>query len=202
MDAHQHMRRVGSREGQDFFAAKVTGKRSGFYLDIGCADPIIYNNTVWLDTMGWDGRCFDVNPNSVNAVNQRRPFRGVLHDMRESPLGLFLDLGIPHRVDYLSFDIDEATPEAVANFPWKEYQFSSITIEHDGKEDRREAIEEHLVRRHGYKLFASNVCAVPGFAFEHWLVHPDLQPAARFHTLGECPDRQWWHTLICDLRST
>jgi len=201
MDQHQHIRHIGSREGQDYFASKVTGKREGFYLDVGCADPIIYNNTVWLDTMGWKGHCFDTNAGSVRGINQRRPFRGHCHDMRQSPLGLFYALGIPEWVDYLSFDIDEATPEAVANFPWKEFQFGAITIEHDGKADRREAIEEYLIRRHGYKLFASNVCAVPGFAFEHWLIHPDLSPQIRFRTLGECPDRQWWHSICFDFCS-
>lgn len=193
-----HIRNIGSREGQDYFAAKVTGKQKGYYLDIGCADPLTHNNTVWLHTMGWQGLCLDINPGSIRGVNERRPHRGVVHDMTQSPLEIFLGHRVPRWVDYLSFDVDGATPEAVANFPWDHYQFGAITIEHDSKPDRREAVEEYLIRRHGYRLFASNVCAVPGFAFEHWLIHPDLQPQIRFRTLGDCPDRQWWNQLCFD----
>ncbi len=54
---------------------------SGFYLDIGCADPVTFSNTAFLRDRGWSGIAIDGNPiyaprwgkDFVNAVVSNQP---------------------------------------------------------------------------------------------------------------------------------
>lgn len=42
----------------------------GFFLDIGCADPIVNSTTAFLREAGWDGIGVDGNPNYVHRWNE------------------------------------------------------------------------------------------------------------------------------------
>ena len=49
-----------SNAGQDEFAFKLNNKKTnGFYLEIGCGDPIFENNTIFLESIGWSGISID-----------------------------------------------------------------------------------------------------------------------------------------------
>jgi hypothetical protein len=53
----------------DFFK----NKKKGFYLDIGCFHPIMYNNTCLLFNGGWKGINIDLNQTSIDLFNIIRP---------------------------------------------------------------------------------------------------------------------------------
>jgi FkbM family methyltransferase len=57
----------------------------------------------------------------------------------------------PTYIHYLNVDIEGAEYMALSEFPFDEYQFGAITIEHNGLEDRRAKIRELLVQN-GYRL--------------------------------------------------
>jgi len=52
-----------SEFGEDKWVAEnVDLPAKGFYLDVGCADPITYSNTAFLRERGWAGLAVDGNP--------------------------------------------------------------------------------------------------------------------------------------------
>lgn len=57
----------------------------------------------------------------------------------------------PSYIHYLNVDIEGAEYMALRNFPFNEYQFGAITIEHNSLEDQRAKIRELLVSN-GYRL--------------------------------------------------
>jgi len=57
----------------------------------------------------------------------------------------------PKYIHYLNVDIEGAEYEALRNFPFDEFRFGAITIEHNNLEDRRANIRE-LLLRNGYRL--------------------------------------------------
>jgi len=64
-----------------------------------------------------------------------------------------------HTIDYISFDVDEATMPAVAHFPWDRIRFATMTIEHDQYRfgtATRDHIREVLTN-HGYSLICADV---------------------------------------------
>ena len=57
----------------------------------------------------------------------------------------------PSYIHYLNVDIEGAEYMALVEFPFDEYTFGAITIEHNGLEDRRAKIRDLLVQN-GYRL--------------------------------------------------
>ncbi|WP_157699653.1 FkbM family methyltransferase [Pseudorhodoplanes sinuspersici] len=57
----------------------------------------------------------------------------------------------PSYIHYLNVDIEGAEYMALSEFPFDEYEFGAITIEHNGLEDQRAKIRELLVKN-GYRL--------------------------------------------------
>jgi len=55
---------------RDFFQ----DRRDGFFLDVGCFTPIIYNNTAYLEKhLGWSGIAVDALPEYEARWKRRRP---------------------------------------------------------------------------------------------------------------------------------
>jgi FkbM family methyltransferase len=63
-----------SQGAEDLILKKLIGKnfRNGFYVDIGCNNPIQGSNTVKLYLKGWHGICIDGNSNLVKKFRQIR----------------------------------------------------------------------------------------------------------------------------------
>jgi FkbM family methyltransferase len=57
----------------------------------------------------------------------------------------------PMYIHYLNVDIEGAEYMALSEFPFDEYKFGAITIEHNGLEDTRAKIRE-LLEKNGYRL--------------------------------------------------
>jgi FkbM family methyltransferase len=48
-------------------------KKDGFYVDIGCNQPIAYSNTWKLYLKGWKGIAIDANPSLISEYKKIRP---------------------------------------------------------------------------------------------------------------------------------
>ena len=174
-----------SQAGQDVFPRHLI-RRPGTYLDIGSFRPTYHNNTYALEKEGWTGLsmdcqefslefaakrknlfyCTDVTTVNWDDVIQRCPF-------------------MQHTIDYISFDVDEATMPAVAHFPWDRIRFATMTIEHDQYRfgtATRDHIREVLTN-HGYSLICADV-VMPDTAtdkygaFEDWYADLNFVNAA------------------------
>jgi FkbM family methyltransferase len=77
---HRRATRNGafSQHGQDAFVVEATGgKRNGVFVDIGCNDPVRFNNTALLEReYGWDGISIDAQDQFANRYfeERRSPF--------------------------------------------------------------------------------------------------------------------------------
>ena len=48
-------------------------KKRGFYLDVGCQNPVSNNNTFLLYRRGWNGINIDLDPKNIRLYNLERP---------------------------------------------------------------------------------------------------------------------------------
>jgi hypothetical protein len=211
-----------SQCGQDLFAYSICATDSGTFLDIGACYPTSSNNTYALELKGWSGITID------NCADYAKHYAGV----RKAPLTV-LDMttidwdafiaGHPmlqRTVDYLSFDIDEASLAVLRKFPFDRIKFRVMTVEHDAYR-RGNAVRQEmrdLLRGAGYELIAADVIvhymwnecpeavALNGYLpFEDWYVRPelvDMRIAGRFRSDGKLwrdiltsglsdPDNRW-----------
>jgi FkbM family methyltransferase len=76
----------------------------------------------------------------------------------------------PSYIHYLNVDIEGAEYMALSEFPFDQYEFGAITIEHNGLEDRRAQIRELLVKN-GYRLEWA-------IRDQDWYVRADMPNAA------------------------
>lgn len=159
-----------SQSSQDLFVLGSLGyPKKGHYLEIGAGHPTIFSNTFRLEELGWKGFSID-NGDCVLEWNVRK--NPLLHinacDFDYSSLPL------PHLVDYLSLDIDEATNLALKQIPFYYFDFKVITIEHDyyRLEDFLRTEQREYLDSLGYIRVCSNVCN-KGLPYEDWYLHPD-----------------------------
>jgi hypothetical protein len=62
-----------SQAGQDLFALDENKNLSNlFFIDIGCHDPIIINNSYLLELNGWKGLSFDIDDYSNDYTTKRK----------------------------------------------------------------------------------------------------------------------------------
>lgn len=63
-----------SQHAQDTFVVqKTNGKRNGFFVDIGCNDPIRFNNTALLEReFGWRGVSIDAQAQFIERYQEER----------------------------------------------------------------------------------------------------------------------------------
>ena len=170
-----------SQADQDIFVlSMLDGKRNGTYLEIGCNDGFVYNNTALLETVfGWTGVGIDSYKPWIDAWSRHNPV--------EHACGLKVDyLDLLHRhgmnqsiIDYLSIDCDppEQTLKILKRLPFDQVQFAVITFEHDCHAHGpgvKHASRDYL-NSYGYQLVVSNI-SENGMAtdFEDWWVHPEL----------------------------
>lgn len=169
-----------SQISQDLFALNYFGNK-GFFVDLGCGDGSRHpcgNNTKLLEDHGWNGLSFDISQPCIEAFNKSRKTRGIQVDLTKVNLADLLSKhDCPQRVDYLSFDVDEATDHVLLNFPINEYKFNLITFEHNlylQKYKGLKDIGKNLFLNNGYELLIENVILENHGAVEDWFIHKDL----------------------------
>lgn len=192
------MFKSASQAGQDLFVFRVLGeKKNGFFLDIGCGDCIDDNsktgrgsNTLRLTEMGWKGIGID-NCNAYRwGWEHLRHQRFVEADVSTVDWN---SLNIPSQVDYISFDVDDATYKAVNNFPWNKIRSRVITIDHSSfrLENFVRDYTRSILEKAGYTLLCGDVAIKIGDRVcptEDWWVDSktvDMNLASKFKSIGE-----------------
>lgn len=186
--------RFYSQAAQDrFVLAVLCDKRDGTFVDCGCCHPVEISNSYALESQfGWNGVLLDNDPGAIALCEKMRTSPSILGDAVAADWATIFEQRFPdgQPIDFLSLDIDGATPQALQAVLDPMRRFRVITVEHDqylpGGGERRTAVESLLVSR-GYDLLCRNVCSKEGLSFEVWAVDPklvDMAKAERFRSDG------------------
>lgn len=179
-----------SQAGQDRFVEEVLIKSGvvtcnsltrGSFLDIGAGGRSI-SNTLGLEEIGWFGWLVD-NSEGAKKDSEMRPSNFICANAVELSYAF-----LPAEVDYLSLDVDGATPDVVQRFPWNKTQFRVITVEHDAYRFGRGPREmmRAILGNHDYQLICADVRNPE--PFEDWWVSKEvLEHAKKFI----CNGKQW-----------
>jgi len=183
---------------QDAFVDMVLQqKRNGFFLDIGAGQdgargrPINYfSNTYYFESLGWNGIIIDYDQYFISRASKERNCTALCADlMKENITEILLKNNAPQHMDYLSFDVDDATRKVLLDFDFKKYSFNVVTFEHniyyhDTKPSHstpksQNAVELRKISRNlflsnGYELLCEDVVFNHHGAVEDWYVHQDI----------------------------
>lgn len=173
-----------SQAGQDLFVlSMLEGKKGGYYIEIGGADPFESNNTFLLEKdYSWNGFSVEFDKLLASQYNSCRENICLCSDGTTFDyLGKIQQLNFPTQIDYLSIDIDPAenTYAALRKCPFDKYRFSVITYEHDLYASGTEyaQLSRIFLKSQGFQLVAKNVKCF-GRAFEDWWIDPNAIPEA------------------------
>lgn len=67
------VRQSWSQFGEDLVARDILGLKPGYYVDVGCNDPIRWSNTFLFYLHGWNGLLVDGNRDLIEACRRERP---------------------------------------------------------------------------------------------------------------------------------
>lgn len=169
-----------SQLGQDRFVyTAVSGRRNGYFIDIGAAHPVVINNTHFFEKkLGWQGLSIDLGPEQdgfSGTIGGKEEYYKMWNKERSTTLicddalkldysKIFKERGVPKVVDYLTIDLEPAdvTLKCLLKLPFDEYEFKTITFEHDFYRNPYENIKivetaRVFLSQHGYEFidFAS-----------------------------------------------
>lgn len=163
---------------QDLFAYLMLERKTNCtYIDVGCRDPYVTNNTWFLEKyLNFTGLSFDIVDYSDLWKDRKSIFiqeNGITADFD----AIFTQYKMPNVIDYLTHDLegDGDRYKGLINLPFDRYDFKVITIEHDAyrgfslseREPQRRFLESK-----GYFLVASNVRSHAGDEQEDWWINP------------------------------
>jgi FkbM family methyltransferase len=196
-----------SQANQDKWVVEsLKGKRNGYFLDIGACYGIHSNNTYTLESeLGWNGICIEAGKGFYSdLVSTRKSIcvnKAVLDYCGECKFGIgeintapfeiiqcdtleniLKEYNAPHKIDYMSIDIEGCEYTALKDFPFDIWNISLITIEHnsyiDGGINQKKLFE--LLSKNGFIRAVKDVpCldANPAYymkPFEDWYVNKSL----------------------------
>jgi hypothetical protein len=162
-----------SKEGQDIFVSTLI-KKPGFFLDIGCAEPIENNNTYALERMGWRGVLIDENEKNINRCKAERNPSALCSNVKEIHWKAVLTrYNMPNVIDYISLDVDDANINVIQNFPFDEYEFKIMTYETDkyNNIERQRVCKEVLSKYPQYELILEDALLEDGKPWEDWWIN-------------------------------
>ena len=168
-----------SQAGQDVFVFNFLERASGFFLDFGCGDGLnnpCGNNTYFLEKNGWQGLSVDNSNSAISNFFQSRKTKAVCQDLTVVNINDFLSNNNCNQViDYLSFDIDEATEKVLESFPLENFKFKIITFEHDlyHKGDALKNLAFSKFKK-DYEILIENVTLDNYGPYEDWYIHKEL----------------------------
>lgn len=100
-----------SQAGQDRFAWEANGfRKNGVFLDIGCNDPLVHNNTAMLEKIGWMGLSVDIADFDYSQRKAKFIKADARHLIHEVAKFMKEWEGL---INYLSLDCDDANLEAL-----------------------------------------------------------------------------------------
>ena len=188
-----------SQAGQDLFVLSVLdGKRGGVFLDLGCNQPILINNTFLLESVfEWNGLAIDIDPAFFELFVFRK-CQSQVADCTKLDWEQVVELLGTSSIDYLSLDLEppEVTLECLKTIPFDRLRFSVITFEHDAYRaaETVRAPSREIFEQQGYVRVCSNI-RVNGYVFEDWYCNPDLVEAGRIQRLRS-DDVEWENALF------
>lgn len=159
---------------QDLFVLScLDGKDNGFFLELGCNQPIIYSNTYLLESkFNWNGISIDIQQHCVDMFKDIRKCNALCKDALSINYEELLK--DKNHIDYLSLDLDPAviTLECLKKIPFNKIEFSVITYEHDYYRFKDYCRDESrkIFLENNYYLLASNV-NISGLVFEDWYIN-------------------------------
>jgi len=193
------MEKSNSQVGQDIFAKYICDTKNGYFLDLGCREPISYNNTYLLESEGWDGLLIDIDEDSINECKKIRKSKSYSIDLtdikidnKKYTLEEFLEYNLcPDVIDYISFDVDDDTFDVLKEFPFHKYEFKCMTFEHDVYRigNKLQKYTRTLFEELGYFLVCANV-KHSNNSFEDWFVNPKHINLDRYEHLI-CNNSDW-----------
>jgi hypothetical protein len=148
-------------------------KDAGYYLEIGAADPIQFNNSYFFEKRyGWQGVSIDIEPKFWEQWVKNRLNPLLIADALETNYEEVLK-GFPKEIDYLSLDIDHSYDKVLSRVLKSNHVFKIITIEHDRYKygNTYMKLERKILRDHGYYLLFPEI-QIGGLSFEDWWIHP------------------------------
>jgi hypothetical protein len=165
-----------SQVGQDKWILSLFPKGyKGFFMDLGCNDPQVINNTLLLEEQGWEGVAFDITDLEKEWVNRNALF--ICADVLSYN---FLNIGLPMLIDYVSVDIDAigSNHQIMKTLLDLGFEFKAITIEHNlyisEEFNQRERLpQRELLLSKGYTLAYRDVMDDDGQfnKFEDWWIN-------------------------------
>ena len=191
-----------SQAGQDKWVIETLDINNGYFLDIGAYDGIDISNTYILEKeFNWDGICVDADPNNfkkltnvrgvtcINCAVSNKP--GIVNFTSQGAGGhinpngnqsieaktlrmILKENNCPKIIDYISLDIEGYETKALEGFPFDEYEFKLMTVEHNlylGDKTNKDKIKEILLNN-GYVIFKEDVINVGDDPFEDWYINP------------------------------
>jgi hypothetical protein len=188
-----------SQAGQDLFVLSVLdGKRDGVFLDLGCNQPILINNTFLLESeFGWRGLSVDIDPGFFELFVFRK-CETLVADCTKLDWDRVIDTLGTRTVDYLSLDLEPpaVTLEALRSIPFDEVAFGVITFEHDAYRSSYEVRmpAREIFERNGYIRICSDV-RLENLPFEDWYINPRIVDAERAKVLA-ADDRDWKEVIF------
>jgi tetratricopeptide (TPR) repeat protein len=164
---------------QDLFPlTELNGKSNGTYLEIGCNDPIIFNNTYLLENIfNWRGISIDIVPHYISKFNLKRKNQALCADATKLDYEELLRYQ-PHIIDYLQVDCEPPSVsfDILKKIISSNKIFNTITFEHDSylagddvKLESRKLLEEK-----GYVLVVPDVRFDDKGVFEDWWAHKSI----------------------------
>ena len=194
----KNFKRSFSQAGQDVFVlSMLDGKRDGVFLDLGCNQPILLNNTYLLESeYGWRGLSVDIDERYFDRFVFRQTAT-LAADCRRLDWQAVIEMLETASVDYLSLDLEPplSTLECLESIPFETINFSVITFEHDAYR-AGEAVREpsrRILAENGYERLCSDVM-LDGLEFEDWYYHPRLVDGERCS--GFACSKESWEDII------
>lgn len=187
-----------SQAGQDLFVLSLLdGKRNGVFLDLGCNQPILINNTYLLENrFGWTGLSVDIEEQYFDMYAFRSS-KTLAADCTKLNWDRVIESLGTTSIDYLSLDLEppDVTLECLKTIPFDRVEFSVITFEHDAYRagDNVRTPSRRLLEENGYVRICSDV-RVNGFVFEDWYCNPKYIDVDRSVILSNSGDE--WEQII------
>lgn len=174
-----------SKEGQDYLAKRLIGEK-GYFLDIGCNSPKLYNNTYLLEQLGWTGILIDINSEKIEECKKERlspAFEIDCSNFTRNDWLRLLELNhAPKVIDYISLDADDANIDFMENFPFDEYEFKVMTYETDlySCGNKRKDIVAKVLSE-DYALLLDNAKLDSGGIWEDWWINEKYLDYKKFY---------------------
>lgn len=192
------LKRNFSQAGQDIFVlSMLDGKRNGVFLDLGCNQPILINNTYLLESeFGWKGLSVDIDERFFEMFVFRKS-QTLAADCTKLNWDEVIERLGTTTIDYLSLDLEppSVTLECLNSIPFDRVSFGVITFEHDAYragDDVREPSRK-LLKDNGYARICSDV-KIDGLEFEDWYYDPKIVDVERCGVLSS--SKKGWEETV------